>query len=129
MSVHDIKDGIASVQYWAQTIWKDRNWDHAYLLIMLRHKLKAMHSRWIRLKWHVGWNDDAHKMRICILLLDRLIEDNYLSMRGISGRQDSRHGIAVQNNRQAYSWMVGLERDYYDYLDGTHRRFNELGGD
>ena len=73
-----LKSGISNLVYWFPIIWQDKNWDHYYLLVILRHKMNSM------VKFYDGphaWGLDspvlAHEMKLCRILLDRLIEDDY----------------------------------------------------
>lgn len=71
-------NALINYKYWWKIIGKDRNFDKHYIFIMLRHKLiddeKFYRSEYA---WGVGASKLADKMKICILLLDRIIEDNY----------------------------------------------------
>lgn len=73
-----LKSGIGNLVYWFPIIWQDKDWDHYYLLAILRHKMNSM------VKFYDGphaWGIDspirAHEMKVCRLILDRLIEDDY----------------------------------------------------
>lgn len=73
-----IKEGIDNLIYWFPIIWQDRDFDHYYLIAILRHKMKSM------VKFYNGphaWSLDApklaHQMKVCEIILDRLIEDDY----------------------------------------------------
>ena len=72
------KEGISNLIYWFPVIWRDRNYDHYYLSEILRHKLKSMvkfydgPDAWALYASHL-----AHEMKMCVLILDRIIEDDY----------------------------------------------------
>jgi len=73
-----LKHGIKNLVYWFPVIWGDRNFDHYYLTAILRHKINDM------VKFYDGphaWGMDApklaHEMKVCRIILDRLIEDDY----------------------------------------------------
>jgi len=75
--LRNIKQGIKNVWKWLPIVWDDKQWDHVYLYIILRHKLSIM-ERYFRENGHlVRSEEDAKKMKLCILLLDRLIKDDY----------------------------------------------------
>jgi len=72
-----IRQGIKSLIIWFPVIWKDRWWDHIFIYYILRHKLHLM-EHMIRHHGHHTRNiEDANKIKKCVLLLDRLIEDEY----------------------------------------------------
>jgi hypothetical protein len=63
---------------WFPTIWNDRNWDHHYIYVILKRKLELQENFIRNHGHHLNAEKDADRMKICILLLDRLIEDNYI---------------------------------------------------
>jgi len=73
-----LKHGIKNLIYWFPVIWQDRNFDHYYLSSILRYKLNDM------VKYYNGphaWGVDApklaHEMKVCVIILDRIIKDDY----------------------------------------------------
>lgn len=74
---HTIKIGITNLFVWFPVIWNDRQWDYIYILRMLHKKLSMM-EKFIREDGiHVKNKRDAHKIKVCVLLLERMIEDVY----------------------------------------------------
>ena len=69
---------IKHLYYWFPIIWDDRNWDWSYILIILNHKLKSVLDRWEKNQMYIGQSKDTKKIRICTLLLNRLIKDDYI---------------------------------------------------
>jgi len=63
---------------WIPIIWKDRQWDHIYLLIILKKKLSLMEEFFRYKANYIGKEKDVDKIHICCLLLDRIIKDDYL---------------------------------------------------
>ena len=39
---YSIKEGIPKLINWIPIIWKDRDWDYEFLLIILEHKITSM---------------------------------------------------------------------------------------
>lgn len=74
---YDIPYGIKNLIRWFPIIWKDRNWDHIFIYQILRHKLYLQQKHIREHNIHVGAERDADRMKMCVNLLDRLIEDNY----------------------------------------------------
>ena len=74
---YDFKYGIENLINWFPVVWKDRNWDHVYIYNILRHKLHLTEQQ-IRIHGHhVDKDKDADNIKVCVNLLDRLINDEY----------------------------------------------------
>jgi len=75
---HNIRIGIKNLIIWFPIIWNDRWWDYAFLLLILRKKLQLMEDGF-RNKAACLHEDGRHEDQIeqCLLVLDRLIEDDY----------------------------------------------------
>lgn len=69
--------GMKNYWKWRKIIYYDRWWDHQYLFEILRFKLEDMETNFKAHGHHLNAEKSAHKMRICKLLLDRLIKDDY----------------------------------------------------
>jgi len=73
-----IKYGIENLIKWFPIIWKDRDWDHWFIYKIFHFKLKRVEY----LQRHYGNSVDhkkiADQIKIAVLLLDRLIKDEYL---------------------------------------------------
>jgi hypothetical protein len=72
-----IRQGIKSLWIWFPVIWKDRQWDHIYIYQVFRHKLHLTEQLIRYHGHHLNHIQDADKIKKCVLLLDRLIEDEY----------------------------------------------------
>jgi len=72
-----IRQGIKSLIIWFPVIWQDRWYDHYFIYAILRHKLHLMEHN-IRLYGiHTKHIEDADKIKKCVILLDRLMKDEY----------------------------------------------------
>jgi hypothetical protein len=74
---YDIPYGIKNIIKWFPTIWADRDWDHYFIYVTLRQKLHFTEQHIRKRGHHVASQQDADKIKTCVLLLDRLIADNY----------------------------------------------------
>lgn len=71
------KIGIKNLIVWFPIVWKDRQWDHQYIYTVFRHKLNLT-EQFIRHNGiHVNNIADADKIKKCVILLDRLMKDEY----------------------------------------------------
>ena len=63
---------------WFPIIWKDRDFDYCYFLSMMKFKLEQMETFFRSDNtWSMGVGKTADEIKRCILLLDRIIEDDY----------------------------------------------------
>ena len=73
-----IKEGIINIVDWLPVVWRDRDWDQAFLYEVLRFKLGRM-ERFQRERGHsVEFKGIAGEIGLCVKLLDRIIKDDYL---------------------------------------------------
>lgn len=64
---------------WFPIIWNDRQWDQLFFYEIIRMKLILMEEAFRSpCAYYKYSNKEAKNMRLCILLLDRLIKDNYM---------------------------------------------------
>lgn len=74
---YDLVYGIKNFHRWFKVIWSDRDYDPYFIYTVLHHKLKKM-EHFIRHDGHHLYRErDADQIKKCVLLLDRLIEDEY----------------------------------------------------
>jgi hypothetical protein len=83
-NVRSFQIGIKNIIKWFPIIWKDRDYDHAYIECMLLHKLKMMYDRFIDPnETYVNWDTDHGKkalkaLKICITILERRRSEFYI---------------------------------------------------
>jgi len=76
---YNIKQGIKNLIRWFPIIWNDYNWDHHYILVVLKKKLELMEKAFRSDKaWGADSQKEADNMRCAINLLDRMVKDDYL---------------------------------------------------
>lgn len=73
----NVKYGIVNLVKWVPIIWGDRQWDNHYIYKVLRHKLHLTEQMIRHNGHHVRNIQDADKIKTCVVLLDRLMEDDY----------------------------------------------------
>jgi len=62
----------------AKLLWNNEDWDSAFLLELMSWKLKRLEKA-IRYGHCVGQEKRADEIRTCILLIERIINHNYIS--------------------------------------------------
>ena len=74
----NIRYGFRNLKTWFLVIWNDRDYDHWFLYKIIQFKLKRMER--LQRKYGHSINSDkiADKMKICVSLLERLLEDDYI---------------------------------------------------
>ena len=76
--VKGIPTGITNLIKWSPIIWNDRDFDQAYMYEMLRFKLKNMEDFFYSDRtWCIGSERRAKEIKICRILLDRIIKEEY----------------------------------------------------
>ena len=75
----NIKYGTQNIIAWFYVIWNDRDWDQWFLYKIIQFKLKQMEQLQRKYGNSINSNDYADQMKLCINLLGRLIEDDYLN--------------------------------------------------
>jgi len=70
--------GIKNIFIWIPILVEDRQWDHGFVLIMLKKKFELMEKFFRKNGHHTDAEKDADNIKLAINLLDRLIEDNYM---------------------------------------------------
>ena len=76
----NLKHGVKNIIIWFPTVWKDRWWDHHFFFVILHKKLSLMEKNFREHGHHLNHEKDADKMKRCVLLLDRIIKDEYHDM-------------------------------------------------
>lgn len=69
--------GIQNLIKWFPIIWKDRNWDHSYILEILQHKLILQREYLVSNNRHTMVDMDNKYITICLNLIERMKEDYY----------------------------------------------------
>lgn len=72
----NIKWGIKNCIKWFPVVWNDRDFDWSYLAIVMQFKINNMANFIEHNKFYAGYKRDVRDMRVCVELLDRLIEDD-----------------------------------------------------
>ena len=89
-----IKYGVKNLYKWFWVIWKDRDWDHYYILQVLKFKLEKQANHLAENGFHNNAQRDAELMMTCVQLIDKLQNEYYYDELCKSGVRSSE---AVQN--------------------------------
>lgn len=111
-----IKNGFKNLWYWLPIIWKDRNWDHSYILGIVKHKLEAQAEYVGKYGKHVNNWRDERDMMICVRLIDKLNEDYYLVE--YMDYHKTKHWFEPCEDKEGYSTWESrqIEENFDDYF-------------
>ena len=73
----NLKKGIWNLISWLPIVWNDRDWDYCFLYELLKFKLKRMEKYLCRYGHSVDNEKDANSIKECMIILERLIDDDY----------------------------------------------------
>jgi len=104
---YDVPQGIENLIKWFPVIWKNRDWDHYFIYVILRHKLHLTETHIREHDIHTNAQQDAAKIKKCVILLDRLIADDYHDM--AFKRHDEKWGEAELNFKDAPDYKDCVE--------------------
>lgn len=76
-SVQGFFENVHRVISWIPIVWKDRDWDYAYLLNIIRYKLGRMEYGFEHFDIGAEAQKRAREVHIANLLLDRIKKDEY----------------------------------------------------
>lgn len=97
---YDIPYGIKNLIKWFPLVWKDRDYDHNYILYTLKFKIHNTRKLHEKNRRHVGVEKEIHCMKVCEILLDRLIKDDYYWMHFKSTNINNRQFLIRSNNNR-----------------------------
>jgi hypothetical protein len=68
---------LSRVLAYVPVLWSNHDFDHGYILRLLRYKIKRTRDHIMHHKMHTEWRRDVWHMNYAILLLDRIMADDY----------------------------------------------------
>ena len=74
--------GLENIFYWFKIIWKDRSWDHDFIFVILKHKLKKQAEDLRKYSQHVGAEYYAERIELCVRLIEK-IESNFYELESL----------------------------------------------
>lgn len=73
----NLKKGIWNLVSWFSIVWNDRDWDYCFLYELLKFKLSRMEKYLQKYGHSLDVDKDADSIRKCVVILERLIRDDY----------------------------------------------------
>jgi hypothetical protein len=75
--IYVFKESITTTLKWLPVIWKDRQWDHTYIWLILKFKLSLVANELENNSHHIGAELDAAKVKQAMYLISRIQADDY----------------------------------------------------
>ena len=100
--LRNIKRGISNLIVWFPIIWKDRDYDYAYILDILKFKIQKQAKSILKNSNYDGSKSDVQKMNLLVELINRF-----------------------QNDYYELEWL-DYEQDYSEYFKKYQRQFKIL---
>jgi hypothetical protein len=69
--------GFKNLWKWFPIIWKDRDWDDAFIFNVLKFKLQNTADELERAAFFVGYEHEVSRIRMCIKLINLIQEEYY----------------------------------------------------
>lgn len=69
--------GVKNLYKWFPVIWKDRNYDHDYIFVILKFKLENQAKHFIKSGYTESAKRDAELMMTCVKLIDKIQDEYY----------------------------------------------------
>lgn len=69
--------GIRNLIKWLPIIWKDRDWDWTFLMIILSFKLKNMSELHEKYSVYKDYKKRSHDLKTASILADRIADEEY----------------------------------------------------
>jgi len=127
IKIIDLFDNINRIIWWTPKIWKDRDWDYAYLYKIIEYKLARMEDC-IRNGYNVDSEKVAKNIKICRELLKRLAKDEYehefiseyydkypIDIENINESINNRQNKITKLDEKKYKWAIEDEENRRKY--------------
>ena len=104
---------IVRVLKWIPVIWKTHTWDYGYTLIILKRSLEDLYNCIDEYGVHVNKHRELKRMKVTLLLLDRIIKDDYYMQEPFFDNEKHKFECMVSRERldeellYKYLWKYG----------------------
>jgi len=121
--MNNIIRGIKNLIKWFPIIWKDRDWDQAYIEYMLQFKLEQMYKRFKDpYRTDVDWDYPSSKkslkaLKICITILERRRAEFYISLWDSNKEELTDELMYLIDNVERRDWKI-LHSLIHQYMEG-----------
>ncbi len=85
---YGLKYFVINLWLFRKALWQSRSWDYHGLLMFMREQLDYMQRQQLKYGYHTNKEAHCRRMRECVLLLDRIMEDDYFKSDLITPEDD-----------------------------------------
>jgi len=124
---YNVKYGIRNLFKWFKVVWRDRDYDHSYILTALQFKIKNTRILTENNQRHVGYEEDVANMKRCEELLKNMLEDNYAERCGYDSNRTEIGWIPAEDHPDCYE-MINTDENPQsdDELTDIFKKAREL---
>jgi hypothetical protein len=103
---------VYRVYKWLPVIWKNYDFDHHYIWIVLRHKLQMMENHFRSHRILLNWEKTCAEIHHAIEILDRIIADEYETEAFVDHRKKwGELHMDTDENRRLRLWRENATTD------------------
>lgn len=73
----NLKYYFKNIIKWSPILWKDRDWDHYYIVNTLRFKIENTAKYIAKNKRYIGYERDVERMNLVVKLIDKMQDEYY----------------------------------------------------
>ena len=113
---------IKRIFIWIPILWKQEDWDYAYIYPLLKQKLQELKKCLQEDDLHVNSNKYAMRISICLEYLDRFLNsDNYIDYPedGFTWEKTEKGGSILKTSKEAKRASI----KHYDFEQENFRMF------
>lgn len=127
--LRSFKIGIKNIFVWMPIIYRDRNWDYSFLLIMLEHKLKLMEKTFENGDelFSVGAEVVHSEIKMTREALTRILEQDYVDIGELDLKVDEKGRLQISGSKseeeraELYELERKLIKEDYNTVFNTMR--------
>lgn len=110
---------IKNVVRWIPILWNDYDWDHWFIYQILKTKLKYQSEHIRKNGNHVDANQDANRIDLCIRLIEKVQNEEYLdvAIKEKTWTRESMEAAEQKHNKARKLLFRILEQDIERWWD------------
>jgi hypothetical protein len=108
----NIKCGIKNLITYFNIIWRDRDWDHVFILELLSFKLEKQAKYLKNRNFHTRSSRDSEIIMTCVRLI-KLIKEDYYNIEYMD-YQETRHWFKPIPGKELFTWESDNVSEKFD---------------
>jgi len=114
---------IINVLRWLPILWKDRDWDYCFLVVILKTKLTHM-KKYMEKSPHVDHKNNLFYINICIKLIDKLWIEEYYTSEVLDYLEIKHYFIPISGSTNYELKHETIRDDTQEYIN-KNKKFGE----